>query len=129
MDSPDTNRRLWTAYDNDQWNLLTKTKEKLAKREMYFKSSTIDFIVQGIPQTVSETLMENSDKRSRFTDRTIGSVGKYYMIISTMVIGRNPPSLHWVTTLSDPDLSSTTYDHNAVPEESYESLGRMEEDR
>ncbi|KAF8428942.1 hypothetical protein L210DRAFT_3508632 [Boletus edulis BED1] len=95
---------------------------------MYFKSSTIDFIVQGIPQTASETLMENSDKRSLFTDESTGSVGKYYAIVSAMVIRRNPPSLHRVTTLSDPDLSGATYDRNAVPEESHSSLGRMEED-
>ncbi|KAF8434208.1 hypothetical protein L210DRAFT_3500505 [Boletus edulis BED1] len=94
---------------------------------MYFKSSTIDFIVQGIPQTASETLMENSDKRSLFTDESAGSVGKYYAIVSAMVIRRNPPSLHRVTTLSDPDLSGATYDRNAVPEESHSSLGRMEE--
>ncbi|KAF8447288.1 hypothetical protein L210DRAFT_3501016 [Boletus edulis BED1] len=100
-DSPDANGRLWTA--------------------------TIDFIVQGIPQTASETLMENSDKRSLFTDESAGSVGKYYAIVSAMVIRRNPPSLHRVTTLSDPDLSGATYDRNAVPEESHSSLGRMEE--
>ncbi|KAF8422776.1 hypothetical protein L210DRAFT_3509863 [Boletus edulis BED1] len=98
-------------------------EEKIAKKEMYFKSSTIDFIVQGIPQTASETLMENSDKRSLFTDGSAGSVGKYYAIVSAMVIRRNPPSLHRVTTLSDPDLSGATYDRNAVPEESYSSLG------
>ncbi|KAF8427169.1 hypothetical protein L210DRAFT_3508972 [Boletus edulis BED1] len=103
-------------------------EEKIAKKEMYFKSSTIDFIVQGIPQTASETLMENSDKRSLFTDESAGSVGKYYAIVSAMVIRRNPPSLHRVTTLSDPDLSGATYDRNAVPEESHSSLGRMEED-
>ncbi|KAF8432684.1 hypothetical protein L210DRAFT_3507339 [Boletus edulis BED1] len=102
-DSPDTNGRLWTT--------------------------TIDFIVQGIPQTASETLMENSDKRSLFTDESAGSVGKYYAIVSAMVIRRNPPSLHRVTTLSDPDLSGATYDRNAVPEESHSSLGRMEEGR
>ncbi|KAF8448870.1 hypothetical protein L210DRAFT_3500508 [Boletus edulis BED1] len=104
-------------------------EEKIAKKEMYFKSSTIDFIVQGIPQTASETLMENSDKRSLFTDESAGSVGKYYAIVSAMVIRRNPPSLHRVTTLSDPDLSGATYDRNAVPEESHSSLGRMEEGR
>ncbi|KAF8428470.1 hypothetical protein L210DRAFT_3508739 [Boletus edulis BED1] len=69
-------------------------EEKIAKKEMYFKSSTIGFIVQGIPQTASETLMENSDKQSLFTDRSAGSVGKYYAIVSAMVIRRNPPSLH-----------------------------------
>ncbi|KAF8449176.1 hypothetical protein L210DRAFT_3500689 [Boletus edulis BED1] len=83
----------------------------------------------GIPQTASETLMENSDKRSLFTDKSAGSVGKYYAIVSAMVIRRNPPSLHRVTTLSDPDLSGATYDRNAVPEESHSSLGRMEEGR
>ncbi|KAF8439489.1 hypothetical protein L210DRAFT_3504561 [Boletus edulis BED1] len=83
----------------------------------------------GISQTASETLMENSDKRSLFTDGSTGSVGKYYAIVSAMVIRRNPPSLHRVTTLSDPDLSGATYDRNTVPEESYSSLGRMEEDR
>ncbi|KAF8443716.1 hypothetical protein L210DRAFT_3502495 [Boletus edulis BED1] len=125
MDSPDANGRLWTTYNDNQWNLLTRKNRKIAKREMYFKSSTIDFIVQGKPQTVSETLMENSDKWSLFTDGTIGSVGKYY----TMVIERDLPSLHQVTTLGDLDLSGATYDGNAVPEESWSSLGRREEGR
>ncbi|KAF8421883.1 hypothetical protein L210DRAFT_3510110 [Boletus edulis BED1] len=128
-DSPGCERKALDGVRRRPTEPSYEDEEKIAKKEMYFKSSTIDFIVQGIPQTASETLMENSDKRSLFTDGSAGSVGKYYAIVSAMVIRRNPPSLHRVTTLSDPDLSGATYDRNAVPEESHSSLGRMEEGR
>ncbi|KAF8452151.1 hypothetical protein L210DRAFT_3499213 [Boletus edulis BED1] len=123
-DSLDANGRLWTAYNDDQRNLLTKTKRKIAKKEMYFKSSTIDFIAQGIPQTASETLMENSDKRSLFTDRSAGSVGKYYAIVSAMVIRRNPPSLH--RKRIDTDQDGWTSDDTWTDMEEYGRLdGRL----
>ncbi|KAF8422166.1 hypothetical protein L210DRAFT_3510013 [Boletus edulis BED1] len=116
-------------------------EDKIAKKEMYFKSSTIDFIVQGIPQTASETLMENSDKRSLFTDGSAGSVEKYYATVSAMVIRRNPPSLHWdewkkiderregirgVNTESDTDQDGRTSDDTWTDMEGYGRLdGRL----